>query len=275
MGIVKPSSGIWGQFKLRTGPGFRSCVLRFCRLITQKGLPVLRAVLFDLDGTLLDIDLDSFLREYFTALGPVVAEALAGTTPDEGLAAVLAGTEAMSLPHPGLTNRDAFNACFHRLTHADLDLEEFALPFERFYREVFPSLRRDFTPMPGARRAVETCLKLGLKVAIATNPIFPRSAIDERMRWADIDDLAVHAVTSYENMHATKPHAAYFAETAAMVGVAPPSCLMVGDDRALDMPAADLGMRTFYVGGGLGVPCDWSGSLADLVDLLPRLAQDD
>ena len=49
---------------------------------------------------------------------------------------------------------------------------------------------------------------------------------------------------------------------------------MVGDDRSLDMPAADLGMRTFYVGRSKGVPADWSGTLEDLADLLPRLAEE-
>lgn len=232
---------------------------------------MLKAVLFDLDGTLLDIDLDMFIREYFAALGPVVAEVLGSATAEEGLAAVVAGTQAMSIPHPGITNREAFNAQFHAMTGADLDLEEFALPFERFYREVFPGLRRDFGPVPGARGAVKLCLELGLKVAIATNPIFPRSAVLERMRWAGIEDLKVHAITAYENMHATKPQAAYFAETAAMLGTNPASCVIVGDDRALDMPAADLGMRTFYVGRGRGVPSDWKGTLGAFEELLPRL----
>ena len=250
-------------------------MLRFCGLPTRGVYPLLKAVLFDLDGTLLDIDLDAFLREYFVALGPVVAEVLGHGDPRDGLSVVISGTEAMSLPHPGLTNREAFNACFHRLTRADLDLEAYALPFERFYRDVFPGLRKDFGPAAGARRAVELSLELGLQVAIATNPIFPRSAIDERMRWAGIDDLDVSVVTAYENMHSTKPHAAYFLETAGLLTVEPASCLMVGDDRTLDMPASDVGMRTFYVGGDAGVPADWSGTLEDLVDLLPRLAEDD
>jgi FMN phosphatase YigB (HAD superfamily) len=228
-------------------------------------------VLFDLDGTLLDISLDCFLRDYFAALGPVVAEVVPGISAQEGRSAVLAASEAMSSPHPGMTNRDAFNARFRALTEVDLDLEEFALPFERFYREIFPSLRGSFGPTPGARNAVKLCLELGLRVAIATNPIFPRDAIMERMRWAGIGDLKVHAITTYENMHSTKPHPAYFAETAAMLGVNPASCIMVGDDRALDMPAADLGMRTFYVGSDRKVPSDWSGTLRTFEELLPRL----
>jgi HAD superfamily hydrolase (TIGR01549 family) len=137
---------------------------------------------------------------------------------------------------------------------------------------VFPGLRGEFGPMPGARRALETSLGLGLKVAIATNPIFPRSAVDERLRWAQVADIEVDVVTSYENMHATKPHAAYFAEVAELLGVEPSECLMVGDDRQLDMSAADLGMRTFYAGRGSRILADWCGTLNDLAELLPRLA---
>jgi FMN phosphatase YigB (HAD superfamily) len=237
------------------------------------GVTVLGAVLFDLDGTLLDIDLDAFFREYFSVLGPFVADLLGnGANVSVGLDAVLQGTEVMSLPHPRLTNRDVFELRFHELTGADLHLDEYAIAFERFYAEVFPSLKGTMGPRFGARRAVECALDLDLRVAVATNPIFPRSAIDERMRWAGISDLPVHLVTSYENMHAAKPHPAYYLEVAKMLGVAPGQALMVGDDRILDMTAADVGMSTFYVGRGVTPTADFAGSLDDLVRLLPRLA---
>ena len=235
---------------------------------------MLTGVLFDLDGTLLDINLDSFFREYFAALGPLVAEALGNATDVRtALNAVLQGTEAMSVPHAGVTNRGAFNERFHELTGADLDLAEYAASFERFYEEVFPSLRGAMTPCPGAREAVQRALDLGLKVAIATNPIFPLSAIRERMRWADVADLPVHVVTSYENMHSTKPYPAYFLETASLLGIPPTEALMVGDDRVLDMSAADVGMRTYYVGHGDARAVDFRGTLSEFADLLPRLAK--
>lgn len=240
----------------------------------MEGGVLLAGVLFDLDGTLLDIDLDAFFREYFTALGPVVAEAL-GSSPGSrtGLNAVLQSTEAMYLLHPGLTNRGVFNQRFRELTGADLDLNEYGIVFENFYATVFPTLRGTIKPHAGARTAVKCALDLGLKVAIATNPIFPRSAIEERMRWADVFDLPIDVVTTYETMHATKPHPAYFIETAEMLGIAPSDALMVGDDRVLDMSAADVGMRTYYVGGVATRAVDFAGTLEQLIDLLPRLTE--
>jgi FMN phosphatase YigB (HAD superfamily) len=235
---------------------------------------MLTGVLFDLDGTLLDIDLDSFFRAYFAALGPVVAEALGSDgSVRGGLNAVLQGTQSMSLPHPGLTNREIFNQRFHELTGTDLDLDECAEAFEHFYAEVFPALRGTIGPRPGARAAVTCALDLGLKVAIATNPIFPRSAILERMRWAEVADLPLHVVTSYEVMHAAKPQPSYYLETAELLGVSPAEALMVGDDRVLDMCAADVGMRTYYVGGGVVPAVDFAGTLEDLTDLMPRLVK--
>jgi len=234
---------------------------------------VLSAVLFDLDGTLLDIELDSFLSDYFALLGPVVAEVLGHQPSDpSGLRAVISATEQMTANHTGLTNRDAFNAEFARITGTDLDVAAHDATLTRFYAETFPTLRGSMGPRPGAVEAVTTALQLGLKVAIATNPIFPLSAIEERMRWAGLEGLGVHAVTSYENMHATKPHAAYYLQTAELLGVDPRECVMVGDDRVLDMAAADIGMRTFYVGNGSTPTCDWSGTLEELAGLLTRLS---
>jgi len=233
---------------------------------------VLTGVLFDLDGTLLDIHLDDFFRRYFAALGPAIAETI-GKNADvrRGLDAVMRGTEAMCRSHSGQTNREAFNALFRELTGADLTRQVNATILERFYADVFPTLREAIGPHSGARESVECALDLGLKVAIATNPIFPRAAIEERMRWANVADLPVDLVTSYENMHSAKPHSSYYSEIASMLDVPPSRLLMVGDDRVLDMAAADVGMQTYFVGGGAAPVVDYAGTLEQLPDLLTRL----
>jgi FMN phosphatase YigB (HAD superfamily) len=229
-----------------------------------------QAILFDLDGTLLDIDLNAFLRRYFNALG-AAADAL---FPGQGVVpAVLESTGAMQQPHPGVTNRQAFNADF--LQRTGIDLDDHWDVFERFYAEEFPLLGESSGPAKGAHRAVAVAKDLGLSIVVATQPIFPHSAIEARIAWAGLADAGLDTLTTYEVMHACKPMPTFFVEAAAMAGAKPSDCIMVGDDRRLDLPAADVGMRTFYVGPDSSSSADWSGDLDDLADLLPRLLDAD
>jgi FMN phosphatase YigB (HAD superfamily) len=228
----------------------------------------LRGVLFDLDGTLLDLDLDAFLRRYFRALGAVTQAHFEGV---DIMSSILASTAAMQRLHPGRTNRDVFDDDFKDRTGIDLATSWGV--FEDFYRDVFPTLGDGYGPMPGARAAVEHAMSLGLKVAVATQPIFPRAAIDHRLAWAGLADLTFDAVTTYEIMTACKPHEAYFVETARMIGCAPSDCLLVGDDPGLDLPAACTGMATCYVGGDDHGSADFRATLLELPALVERLAR--
>lgn len=231
----------------------------------------MRAVLFDLDGTLLDIDINAFLGTYFEALGPVVVDVIGGDI-DAGLAAVMTATQAMFVRHPNQTNAERFAEAFAETTGVELGPEDWAR-FDTFYADVFPQLKGDIGPHDGARAAVEAARASGCQVAVATNPIFPLAAIRERIAWAGLSDIDFDLVTSYETSHATKPHRAYYLEVAEKLGVPPTDCLMIGDDVGLDMPASDVGMRTFYVGHGVATSSDFAGSLLDLPELLPRLCE--
>jgi len=229
-----------------------------------------QGVLFDLDGTLLDIDLGDFLSRYFDALGPVISE-ITGLDAATSLDAVMRATEQSCLPHPGRTNEAVWAEHFAELTNRALGAADW-LRIARFYEDDFPALQASALPRDGGRAAVEAARRIGARVALATNPIFPRAAIVERMRWAGITPDDVDVVTTYETMHACKPLPGYFSQTAALLGVDPSECLMVGDDPVLDMAAADVGMRTFFVGSGPIPPTDYAGDLRDLASLLERLS---
>lgn len=231
---------------------------------------MIRAVLFDLDGTLLDIDLNAFLGEYFAALGPMIA-AMAGVSPGEAVSAVEAGTVEMCGDHPGRTNREVFDESFLRATGLDLSAPENRERVEAFYADHFSALRGASRPHEHATRAVEHARSLGMRVALATNPIFPREAVVERMRWAELTPDAFDLVTSYETSFACKPLPRYFRDIAAGLGVEPPECLMVGDDPVLDLAAADVGMKTYFVGGSHPT-ATWSADLGSLPGLLERIS---
>lgn len=230
----------------------------------------MQGVLFDLDGTLLDVSMDAFLHRYFGALKATVAPKYPGV---DLLDAVRGSTGVMQRPHAGRTNQDAFYEDF--LARTGIDLAEDWGVFEDFYRDVFPTLGEGYGPVPGALEAIEAARALGLKVAVATQPIFPRAAIEHRLAWAGLRDVEFDAVTTFEVMLACKPSPVYFRQVAEMIGCDPSQCLMVGDDREADMPASAVGMRTFYVGRDPQATADHRGTLRELPRLLERLVRSD
>ncbi len=235
-------------------------------------------ILFDLDGTLLDLDVGAFLTRYFAAVDRLAHERFAGV--DDLLHSILASTGTMQTDHVGRTNREVFAEDLQARCGVVLD---HAWPiFEGFYLGVFPSLRGGAGPSEGAREVVDAALSAGFRVAVATQPIFPRIAIRQRLGWAGLGDVPFDLLTTYETMEACKPLPRYFEQTAESIGCEPAACLMVGDDALLDMPASKTGMRTFFTGDGPAVS-DGRGSLRDLTrlirqhgtDLVSRLAPDE
>lgn len=202
----------------------------------------MRAILFDLDGTLLDLDVDHFMSRYVAALAAEFAPILA---PERFREALMAGTFAMIQNDGSATNEEAFWTTFERRTGLDRGP---LLPLtDRFYREVFPGLAGLARPVEAAPRVVAAAKESGAIVVLATNAIFPETAIAERLRWANIDPSLFDFMTTYETMHASKPNPAYYLEICEKVGVEPREALMIGNDPELDVRAAQSAGLSAYL----------------------------
>lgn len=124
--------------------------------------------------------------------------------------------------------------------------------FDEFYSEVYPMLKVCINPVDGASALVQKLQKMGLAVVIATNPIYPESAVRQRMEWGGLPMDGYALITSADNMHFAKPDPAYYAEILGRVGIEPDEALMVGDSLRSDIvPAQTVGLRTFYTEKGL------------------------
>jgi len=231
------------------------------------------ALLFDLDDTLLRNSMDEFLPAYFRALTESVAHVI---PPERLISELQKATAAMDANDgSGPTNEETFAKTFYPAI--GLPEDEVAPLFERFYREEFPKLRRLTTRRPAARALMEWTRERGLQVTIATNPLFPRIAIEQRLAWAGVPvtDFAYDLVTTYENMHATKSHPMYYQEILDRLGRRSEECIMVGDHWSWDIaPAASLGIHTFWISNGAdqppepGIDIVGHGSLSDLWTLV-------
>ena len=224
----------------------------------------MRAILFDLDDTLLDSDMNTFLPHYFRAL---CAKLSAFVPPETLTRQVLASTQCMIQSNDSIrTNEQVFADDF--FPKIGYPREELLPQFVEFYERDFPMLRHHTQPRPEAREIVAECFGRGYDVVIATNPVFPLRAVEHRLEWAGVLDFPYALITTYENMHSCKPNPRYYQEIAEKVHRKPDECIMVGNDAEADItPAAQAGMRTFYLAHGDGydktVTADYRGTLGD------------
>jgi FMN phosphatase YigB (HAD superfamily) len=235
---------------------------------------VIKAVLFDLDGTLLKVDMDDFLRHYLHRLSVHFSHLI---DPQQFLSDLLSSTQAMIVnDDPALTNRDVFMTdFFKRLPHPP---EQILPLIDTFYKEVFPQLQKHVSSFPEIPSVIDTATALGFKLAVATNPLFPRAAIFHRIRWAGLDPDLFQLVTTYEIMHFCKPNPRYFCEITDYLGLAPAECLMVGNDVDDDInAAAGAGLKTLLVEdmlvnrSGSAPLADYRIQVAELGDFLVKL----
>ena len=204
---------------------------------------MIKAVCFDLDGTLLPMDVDSFCKYYFGMLARKMAPH--GYDPKKLIDAIMIGTKAMYKNDGSRTNEQAFWDEFCRIFGESARKDEHK--FAEFYETEFDKAKDACEFDPKAAPALRACKEMGLRVCIATNPLFPAIATYKRLQWAGIDPAEVEFFTAYEDSSYCKPHPGYFRYVTGKLGLAPEECLMVGNDACEDMAASALGMPVFLL----------------------------
>jgi len=230
-----------------------------------------KALLLDLDDTLLGNPMDTFIPAYFGALKDFVSHMVPG---EFFIAQLLSATRKMTTNDgSGPTNEEVFSEAFY--PSFDVARHELEPVLEDFYRRAFPKLQPLTRPRAAAPWIVEWAKECGLQVVIATNPLFPQTAIEQRMEWGavGVDRFDFDLVTTYENSHATKSHPAYYREILSALGRQPGECVMVGDNWDWDVEqAAGVGIAGYWIADGgdqppnSAVPFLAQGSLDDFLE---------
>ena len=203
----------------------------------------IKVVLFDLDGTLLPLDQEVFVKSYFGRLAKHLAPL--GYEPQSLIASIWTGTAKMVKNTGEKTNEEVFWDEF-AIIHGEKARTHMP-EFERFYREEFCKVKESCGYTPEAAKAISEIKKLGLRVALATNPIFPEIATRQRIEWAGLKPGDFEIFTTYENSRHSKPNLEYYKDVTKSLGVSPEECIMVGNDVGEDMVARELGMKVFLI----------------------------
>ena len=202
-----------------------------------------RAVFFDLDGTLLPMDLGEFMQSYFERLAAYVAAR--GIDPEIFTAGLKKGIKAMAAHDDGRLNAEAYWDAFFEVV--DQDATDWAKLVGEFYEHDFGEIGKNVVPDPHAARAIETLRAKGYPLVLATMPMFPLRAVKWRLSWAGIDADAFARITNYENSTSVKPKLDYYAENLRAAGLKSEDVLMVGNNTHEDLACLDLGMDAYLV----------------------------
>ncbi len=233
----------------------------------------MKAILFDLDGTLLPLDEKLFVDIYFTELSKVFSEY--NIESNKLVEAIWTATHEIVKNDGKRTNEEAFWEKFKSIINIDLSNVKEVL--EKFYaNEFFTKLKKCSTENNLAKVAVNLAKKNGRKVVLATNPVFPIDAL-VRLKWTGLDIDDFDYVTHYSNSSFSKPNPKYYLDLCKKLDVEPKECLMIGNDERQDIFAASsAGMNCYLVTDYLytypecKVNCE-KGSFKDLIEKLKVL----
>lgn len=203
----------------------------------------LTTVLFDLDGTLLPMDQDVFVKGYFGLLARKLAPL--GYEPERLFRALWAGVAAMVKNDGHALNEEVFWEVFCSI-YGEAVLADRPV-FDAFYRNEFGQVRHSCGYDARAAAVIRQLKEKGYRVALATNPLFPPEATNSRIRWAGLQPEDFELVTTYDNSRFCKPNPAYYSEIMDKLGVRAEECMMVGNDVEEDMMTAEMGMRVFLL----------------------------
>lgn len=204
---------------------------------------MIKTVLFDIDGTLLPMDLDVFTKCYFKHLLAHIAPL--GYDPNEAYRAVMFGVKKMVGNDGSKTNEEVFWEAFGAVlgqeacNHKDL--------FDRYYVTDFNKAKEVCGFQPKAAELISKLKGRGIGLAVASNPLFPMVAQKARLEWAGVDPMDFSHITAYENCHYAKPNPQYYLEILENLGCRAEETLMVGNDVSDDMAAKEVGLQVFLL----------------------------
>lgn len=232
----------------------------------------MNTILFDLDGTLLPMDINAFMKIYFEEMGTFFSDLI---SPKELAAHIWASTEIMIKNLEDKTNEDVFMEDFGgRITG---DLEIFKKRFDEFYDTAFLNVKKSVFQAPFIKESVRILKEKGYTLVIATNPLFPLKAIKHRIKWAGFEPEDFSYISSYEKNHYCKPQIKFYEEILKDISKTPEECFMIGNDVQEDLIAGKLGIKTFLINDYLlhrtkdEIISDYQGNYEDFYNFSNKL----
>ncbi|XMB72053.1 HAD family hydrolase [Mycoplasmatota bacterium WC30] len=203
---------------------------------------MINTILFDLDGTLLPMDLNKFMTIYFKLLAKHLQESI---DPNKITDIMMECTTLMVNNTEPIINQEVFMKRFSELVGGDSNL--YLAKFHEFYDNQFQEVQKSTWQNEDIIKSVKLLKEKGYKIVLATNPLFPMRANHHRIRWAGFKPDDFIYISSFEKNSYCKPHLEYYKEVLSEINKLPDECMMVGNDAYEDMVSGKLGLKTFLI----------------------------
>lgn len=235
----------------------------------------MKHILFDLDGTLLPMNQEEFVRYYMPSLAKAYIRHGVQVEPKAFIEIIWKGLSVMVENDGSCTNEEAFWRYVGKLLH--IDAKKGVEIAEEFYAGDFNQAIAATSPTKVSNEIIKTAKEKGMEVYLATNPVFPQCATMNRIRWAGLAAEDFRLITTYEDCRYCKPNVRYFQEIIDQFGLEPEECLMVGNDVEEDLSIRKLGVKTYLVTdclenrNHLPIESDYMGTLEECLEFIRNL----
>jgi len=233
----------------------------------------IRTLLWDLDGTLLQVSMKEFIPAYlgglYRHLGPDIDEQLFSRS----VRGIIGGMLGERVPTG--SNEETFLLGLKQTM--GIAPERFRRAFDAFCDDGLTDLADLVKPLPLVPNLLAKARQRGLEMVIATNPVFPRRIIEARLHSAGLSESDFSLVTCFEETRYCKPQAGFFDDLLVTIDRRPKECLMIGNDTEHDLAAGRCGIPTYLLetnlidrAGGDYI-CDFRGDHRQLLSFFDRL----
>ncbi len=244
---------------------------------------MLKAILLDLDNTLILFDEPAFYLRYMERIVPHFTPIMPAETFRDRL---LLGIRGLARNDGTVSNEHYFMDLF--CAGYEHHREAIRECFMHFYQTEYDRIPVDVEIPSGLEEMLDRLDEWGLRLVVATNPLFPEIAQQKRMGWGRLEQDRFELLTHLENMSYVKPRMEYYQQICGMIGLRPEECLMVGNDAVNDMVAGTAGLKTYLttdagridyravtrqdnVEPRVSHPADFQGPLCEVVSVVARL----
>jgi FMN phosphatase YigB (HAD superfamily) len=230
--------------------------------------------LFDLDGTLLSLDMKLFEKLYFESMTNNFIDLI---EPKQLVSIIMASTKVMIENIENRTNEDVFMEDFGKRINGDLST--YQERFNNYYSTDFHRVKESTAEVQSMNYCIKLLKSKGYNLVVATNPLFPKSAIHTRIQWAGFEPEDFDYISTFETNHYCKPQIKYYEEVLRDINKSPEKCIMVGNDVQEDLIVKSLGVKTYLITNNIlhrtdsEIITDYKGNYEDFFEFVKALPE--